>query len=50
MPENVPNLITIFAETLERTDPAARAAYLDGVGDETNSTKVQGLAFPRPDP
>ena len=30
MPDNDPNLMTIFAEALERTDPAARAAYLDG--------------------
>jgi eukaryotic-like serine/threonine-protein kinase len=35
MPENDPNLMTIFAEALERTDPAARAAYLDGAcGDD----------------
>ena len=30
MPDANPNLMTIFAEALERTDPAARAAYLDG--------------------
>ena len=30
-----PGLMTIFAEALERTDPAARAAYLDGAcGDD----------------
>ena len=29
MPDNDPNLMTIFAEALERTDPAERAAYLD---------------------
>ena len=29
MPDNDPNLMTIFAEALDRTDPAARAAYLD---------------------
>ena len=29
MPDADPNLMTIFAEALERTDPAARAAYLD---------------------
>ncbi|MGP0063315.1 MAG: serine/threonine-protein kinase [Isosphaeraceae bacterium] len=31
-----PGLMTIFAEALERTDPAARAAYLDAAcGDDT---------------
>ena len=30
MPENDPDLVTIFAEALERTDPAARTAYLNG--------------------
>ncbi len=30
MPDAEPALMTIFAEALERTDPAARAAYLDG--------------------
>ncbi len=35
MPENDPKLMTIFFEALERTDPAARAAYLDGAcGDD----------------
>ena len=35
MPDDDPNLMTIFAEALERTDPAARAAYLDGAcGDD----------------
>ena len=29
MPDADPDLMTIFAEALERTDPAARAAYLD---------------------
>ena len=34
-PTPTPNLMTIFAEALERTDPAARAAYLDGAcGDD----------------
>ncbi len=34
-PKTTPNLMTIFAEALERTDPAARAAYLDGAcGDD----------------
>ena len=27
MPDNDPKLMTIFAEALERTDPAERAAY-----------------------
>ena len=30
MPDADPGLMTIFAEALERTDPADRAAYLDG--------------------
>jgi eukaryotic-like serine/threonine-protein kinase len=35
MPENNPALVTIFAEALERTDPAARVAYLNGAcGDD----------------
>ena len=35
MPDADPNLMTIFAEALERTDPAARAAYLDvACGDD----------------
>ena len=35
MPDADPDLMTIFAEALERTDPAARAAYLDGAcGDD----------------
>ena len=29
MPDADPGLMTLFAEALERTDPAARAAYLD---------------------
>ena len=29
MPDANPDLMTVFAEALERTDPAARAAYLD---------------------
>ena len=29
MPDNDPKLMTVFAEALERTDPAERAAYLD---------------------
>ena len=37
MPDNDANLMTIFAEALERTDPGARAAYLDGVcGDDSS--------------
>jgi WD40 repeat protein len=31
MPDDTRNLMAIFAEALERTDPAARAAYLDDV-------------------
>ena len=35
MPDADPGLMTIFAEALERTDPAARADYLDGAcGDD----------------
>ncbi len=35
MPDANPSLMTIFAEALERTDPAERAAYLDGAcGDD----------------
>jgi hypothetical protein len=35
MPDNDPKLMTVFAEALDRTDPAARAAYLDGAcGDD----------------
>jgi hypothetical protein len=35
MPDHDPNLMTVFAEALERTDPAARAAYLDvACGDD----------------
>ena len=35
MPDNDADLMTIFAEALERTDPAARAAYLDDAcGDD----------------
>ncbi len=35
MPDADPALMTIFAEALERTDPAARADYLDGAcGDD----------------
>ena len=30
MPDSNRNLMTVFAEALERTDPVARAAYLDG--------------------
>ncbi|MGO9465949.1 MAG: hypothetical protein ACLQVF_17550 [Isosphaeraceae bacterium] len=36
MPKYDPKLMTVFAEALERTDPAARAAYLESVcGDDT---------------
>ena len=35
MPDAARALMTIFAEALERTDPAARAAYLDrSCGDD----------------
>ena len=35
MPDANPDLMTVFAEALERTDPAERAAYLDGAcGDD----------------
>ncbi len=35
MPDAHPDLMTVFAEALERTDPAERAAYLDGAcGDD----------------
>ena len=30
MPSTDTQLMTVFSEALERTDPAARAAYLDG--------------------
>ena len=35
MPDSDPSLMTIFSEALERTEPAARTAYLDAVcGDD----------------
>ena len=45
MPANDPKVMTIFAEALERTDPAARAAYLDGVcGDDADlRSQVEAL-------
>jgi hypothetical protein len=45
MPDAAPNLMTIFAEALERTDPAARAAYLDAAceGDSALRQRVEAL-------
>ena len=45
MPDANLNLMTIFAEALERTDPAARAAYLDGAceGDAALRRRVEAL-------
>jgi len=45
MPENDPKLMTVFTEALERTDPAARAAYLDGAcgDDATLRQRVEAL-------
>src|SRR5580704_3964199 len=40
-----PGLMTLFAEALERTDPADRAAYLDGAcaGDAALRRRVEAL-------
>jgi hypothetical protein len=45
VPENDPSLITIFTAALERTDPAARGAYLDSAcgGDATLRQRVKAL-------
>ncbi len=45
MPGNDPNLMTIFAEALDRTDPAARAAYLDDAcaGNAALRQRVEAL-------
>ena len=45
MPDNDPKLMTVFAEALERTDPAARAAYLDDAcrGDAALRRRVEAL-------
>jgi hypothetical protein len=45
MPDANPNLMTIFAEALERTDPAARAVYLDAVceGNSALRQRVEAL-------
>src|SRR6516162_10210820 len=45
MPDNDPKLMTVFAEALERTDPAARAAYLDAAceADAALRARVEAL-------
>ncbi len=45
MPDADPALMTIFAEALERTDPAARAAYLDSAcrDDSALRRRVEAL-------
>ena len=45
MPDTNPGLVTLFAEALERTDPADRAAYLDGAcaGDAALRRRVEAL-------
>src|SRR5262249_60593421 len=45
MPDAEPELMTIFAEALERADPAARAAYLDAscAGDAALRCRVEEL-------
>ena len=45
MPDTNPGLMTVFAEALERTDPADRAAYLDGAcaGDAALRRRVEAL-------
>ena len=45
MPDAPPNLMTVFAEALERTDPVARAAYLDAVceGHTSLRQRVEAL-------
>ncbi len=45
MPDAGPDLISVFSEALERSDPAARAAYLDGAcgDDATLRRRVEAL-------
>ena len=45
MSDSSPGLMTIFAEALERSDPAARAAYLDCAcgGDAALRQRVEAL-------
>ena len=45
MPDTNPGLMTLFAEALERSDPANRAAYLDGAcaGDAALRAQVEEL-------
>ena len=45
MPDADPNLMTVFSEALERTDPAERAAYLDGAceGNAELRRRVEAL-------
>ncbi len=45
MPDANSNLMTVFAEALERTDPTARAAYLDSAcrDDSTLRRRVEAL-------
>jgi len=45
MPDADLNLMTIFAEALERTDPAARAAYLDAAceGNDAVRRRIEAL-------
>ena len=45
MPDANPSLMTIFAEALERTDPAARSAYLDAAceGNDALLRRVEAL-------
>ena len=45
MPDANPNLMTIFAEALERTDPAARGAYLEAAceGNDALRRRVEAL-------
>ena len=41
MPANDPKVMTIVAEALKRTDPAARATYLDSVcGDDLDFRRL----------
>jgi hypothetical protein len=43
MAENNPDLMTIFAEALDRTGPAARAAYLDAACEANDATARREL-------
>jgi hypothetical protein len=45
MPDDTRNLMVIFAEALERTDAAARAAYLDDACDDDASLRQPVEAF-----